>query len=68
MMGRTHNDITSIHVLTIDKSYGPIVFRSRCYIKHAYHIYLALAKIFISKASRSEENIRLIIGSISLSC
>lgn len=25
IMGRSHNDLISIHVLTIDKPYGPIV-------------------------------------------
>lgn len=29
--GRTYNDLTSIHVLTIDKPYGPMVSRSLSY-------------------------------------
>ena len=65
-MSRTDNDLTSIHVLTIDKPYGRLYLvltvTSNVLIKSH------LPTTSSNKACGSEEGMRSIIGNISLSC
>lgn len=66
MMSRTDNGSTSIHVLTIDKPYGRMFFVLT--VTSNVLINSILPTVSSSKACRGEGDMRLIIGSISLSC